>query len=132
MATLHLDDKSPVEFPAIGENSSRSEFVDELVTLELPPILEDSTGDPRPVRVGVSRHADNDPSFDAPFLEYRLTLTIGKETRRGFPEAVTFTDLDAAERFSRKVAAVVAAARADFSTCGGEFALAGAQSEVRS
>lgn len=119
--TITIDHDDKFTFPAIGAHSTGA-FVDETVTVQFAPISEgDSNGDPRGIRVGVNRAADNDPTFDVGLLEYRLHLLVGEETSQGWSDVIAFDDLDQAEEFARLITTAVAAARADFEAQAPEF-----------
>lgn len=120
----HQTDK--FEFPPIdaGGHSAQRGFVDEALTLESGPLDTLDDEDIRPVRVSVTRSADNDPKYGEAELRYEYSLLIGEPTEWGYPAVVGF-DHDQAERFAELFATAVrmgAADRAAHATFLGEVA----------
>ena len=120
-ATIIVGHDDEFSFPALGAHSTGA-HVDEAVTVQFAPLEEGGVDQtPRAIRVGIDRAADNNPTFDVGLLEYRLRLMLGEETAQGWPDAITFEDLDQAEHFARMITTAVAAARADFEAHAPEF-----------
>lgn len=100
------------EFPPLGAVKAKRGYVDEMVTLVSTAVDSQHEDDTRPVQVSITRAADNAPLFDVPLLDYRIDITIGEETTRGFDDVIAL-DLEQAERFVSLLAAAVERGKAD-------------------